>query len=93
MADVATELREGTVTLLFSVIEGSTALLSRLGDQYAHALSAQRVRLREAVGHGGGRELGTEGDSFYVVFESAFEAVASCAAAQRAVALMMAREQ
>jgi class 3 adenylate cyclase len=64
VANVATELREDTVTLLFSDIEGSTALPSRLGDQYAHALSAQLVLLREAVGHGGGRELGAKGDSF-----------------------------
>ena len=85
MAVVATELPEGTVTLLFSDIEGSTALPSPLGVQYAHALSAQRVLLREAFGRGGGRELGTEGDSFYVVFESAVDAVVSCVAAQRAV--------
>lgn len=85
MADVATELPEGTVTLLFSDIEGSTALLAQLGDQYAHALSAQRVLLRDAFSRGG-RELGTEGDSFYVVFESAVDAVNSCVAAQRAVA-------
>ncbi len=85
MADVATELPEGTLILLFSDIEGSTTLLSQLGDQYAHTRSAQRVLLREAFGRGGGRELGTQGDSFYAVFESAVDAVASCVAAQRAV--------
>ena len=85
MVQVATELPEGTVTLLFSDIEGSTTLLAQLGDQYAQALSAQRVLLREAFSRGG-RELGTEGDSFYVVFESAIDAVNSCVAAQRAVA-------
>jgi predicted ATPase/class 3 adenylate cyclase len=85
VADVATELPEGTVTLLFSDIEGSTALLAQLGDQYGQALSTQRVLLREAF-HRSGRELGTEGDSFYVVFQSAVDAVNSCVAAQRAVA-------
>jgi hypothetical protein len=58
------ELPTGTVTLLFSDIEGSTALLSRVGDQYAQALSAQRALLRAAFREYRGRELGTEGDSF-----------------------------
>jgi class 3 adenylate cyclase len=80
------ELPTGTVTLLFSDIEGSTALLSRVGDQYAQALSAQRALLRAAFREYRGRELGTEGDSFFVVFESAGEAVRCCVAAQRALA-------
>ena len=79
-------LPAGTVTLLFSDIEGSTALLNRLGEQYAVALTAQRFLLRSAFGEYGGRELGTEGDSFFVVFESAREAVHCCVAAQRALA-------
>ena len=79
------ELPTGTVTLLFSDIEGSTALLRRLGDRYGEALSAQRVLLRAAFEAGRGRELGTEGDSFFVVFESAGEAVRCCVAAQRAL--------
>jgi predicted ATPase/class 3 adenylate cyclase len=72
--------------MLFSDIEGSTALLSRLGDRYGEALSAQRLLLRAAFGAGRGRELGTEGDSFFVVFESAGAAVGCCVAAQRALA-------
>jgi predicted ATPase/class 3 adenylate cyclase len=80
------ELPTGTVTLLFSDIEGSTALLRRLGDRYGEALSAQRVLLRAAFGSFRGRELGTEGDSFFVVFESAGDAVRCCVAGQRVLA-------
>ena len=76
----------GTVTLLFSDIEGSTVLLSRLGEQYGKALSDQRALMRAAFSASRGRELGTEGDSFFVVFESAADAAGCCVAAQRALA-------
>ena len=76
----------GTVTILFSDIEGSTALLSRLGDRYGQALSEHRALLREAFAAWHGREISTEGDSFFVVFESAGDAVACCLAAQRGLA-------
>jgi predicted ATPase/class 3 adenylate cyclase len=79
------ELPTGTVTMLFSDIEGSTVLLSRLGSRYGEALSAQRKLLRAAISDWRGHELGTEGDSFFVVFESAADAVACCVAAQRAL--------
>jgi predicted ATPase/class 3 adenylate cyclase len=72
--------------MLFSDIEGSTALLNRLGDQYGDALSGQRAVLRTAIAAWHGHEMGTEGDSFYVVFESAGNAVACCLDAQRALA-------
>ena len=72
--------------MLFSDIEGSTVLLSRLGDRYGQALSAQRAVLRAAISSWRGWEMGTEGDSFFVVFESAADAVACCGAAQRALA-------
>jgi len=80
------KLPTGTVTMLFSDIEGSTVLLSRLGTRYGEALSAQRAVLRAAISDWRGHELGTEGDSFFVVFESAAAAVACCVAAQRALA-------
>ena len=79
------ELTAGTITMLFSDIEGSTALLRKLGDRYADALSAQRALLRAAFADCGGQEMGTEGDSFFVVFGSAADAVRCCVAAQRAL--------
>src|ERR1035441_4738608 len=76
----------GTVTMLFSDIEGSTVLLSRLGHLYGEALSAQRAVLRAAISDHRGLEMRAEGDNFFVVFASAVDAVACCAAAQRALA-------
>lgn len=76
-------LPSGTVTLLFSDIEGSTQLLSRLGERYGEALSAQRSFLRSEFGRWGGTEMGTEGDSFFVVFPSATDAAQAALAAQR----------
>ena len=79
------ELPTGTITMLFSDIEGSTVLLRGLGDRYGEALSAQRALLRAAFSSFGGQEMGTEGDSFFVVFGSARDAVRCCVAAQRAL--------
>jgi predicted ATPase/class 3 adenylate cyclase len=83
---VVEQLPAGTVTMLFSDIEGSTAMVSRLGDQYGEALSAHRVLLRAEFAAWHGREMSTEGDSFFVVFGSASDAVQCCLAAQRALA-------
>jgi class 3 adenylate cyclase len=80
------ELPTGTLTMLFSDMEGSTRLLGRLGDYYADLLSAQRRLLRAAFSAHHGIEMGTEGDSFFVVFASAVEVVGACAASQRALA-------
>jgi len=71
--------------MLFTDIEGSTVLLTRLGDAYGELLSAQRALLRAAFAGQGGHELGTEGDGFFVVFESAGDAVLCCLAAQQAL--------
>ena len=81
------ELPDGTITMLFSDIEGSTSLLHRLGgERYGEALSAQRALIRAAIAACHGREMGTEGDSFYVAFASAADAVSCCLAAQQALA-------
>ena len=80
------DLPAGTITMLFTDIEGSTALLSRLGDRYGEALSAHHALLRAAIAAWHGHEMRTEGDSFFVVFESAGDAVRCCLAAQRALA-------
>jgi predicted ATPase/class 3 adenylate cyclase len=80
------QLPTGTVTMLFSDIEGSTALLGRLGERYGEMLSIQRALMRAAIATTRGQEMGTEGDSFFVVFSSAGDAVRCCLAAQRALA-------
>jgi len=80
------QLPTGTVTMLFSDIEGSTALLGRLGERYGETLSTQRALMRAAISTTRGQEMGTEGDSFFVVFSSAGDAVRCCLVAQRALA-------
>ena len=77
----------GTVTLLFSDVEGSTRLLDELGtERYADVLVEHRVVLREAFERHAGFEVGTEGDSFFVAFARAQDAVAAAAEAQQALA-------
>jgi predicted ATPase/class 3 adenylate cyclase len=80
------ELPSGTVTLLFSDIEGSTRLLTRLGERYAGVLADHQRLLRAAVERHGGREMDTQGDSFFIAFARAGEAVAAAVEAQRALA-------
>jgi predicted ATPase/class 3 adenylate cyclase len=81
------ELPTGTVTLLFTDIEGSTKLLEELGRQrYAEALSRHRDLLRGAFSEREGYEVDHEGDAFFVAFASAAAAVGAAAAAQRALA-------
>jgi class 3 adenylate cyclase len=79
-------LPSGTVTFLFTDIEGSTALLRELGDRYGDVLGRQRDILRETLGSAGGREIDTQGDAFFFSFMRAREAVAGAVAAQHALA-------
>jgi predicted ATPase/class 3 adenylate cyclase len=78
-------LPTGTLTFLFTDLEGSTRLLSELGDAYGELLEAHRRLIRDAVAAHGGVEFGTGGDALFVVFESCHEAVAAAAEAQRAM--------
>ena len=81
-----TELPQGTVTFLFTDIEGSTELLKRLGDGYAELLADQKRILRAAAEERGGREIDNQGDSFFFAFQRANEALAAAVVAQRALA-------
>jgi predicted ATPase/class 3 adenylate cyclase len=83
---VRNDLPTGTVTFLFSDIEGSTRLLDRLGDGYREVLEAHQRLLRGAFSRAGGVEVSTEGDSFFVVFPSPSRAVAAAIEGQRALA-------
>jgi len=80
------DLPTGTVTFLFTDIEGSTRLLERLGERYAVLLTEHQRLLREAIGEAGGKEVDTEGDALFAVFETAPQAVACAVEAQRALA-------
>jgi len=79
-------LPSGTVTFLFTDIEGSTRLLSELGDRYVELISAHGEAIRRAIAAHGGTEVSTEGDSFFAVFPSAVAAVRATVDAQRALA-------
>ena len=75
------------MTFLFTDIEGSTRLLKSLGrDRYGDVLSTHNRLLRAAFADGGGIEIDTKGDSFFVVFRSAGSAVEAAAEAQRVLA-------
>jgi class 3 adenylate cyclase len=80
------ELPSGTVTLLFTDIEGSTVLLQELGEQYAKVLAEHRRILRDAFSKHGGVEVDTQGDAFFVAFTRASDAVAAAGGAQAALA-------
>jgi class 3 adenylate cyclase len=80
------KLPAGTVTLVFTDIEGSTRLLQQLGDRYLQLLAEHRRLLRAAFTKHGGHEVSTEGDAFFVAFTRARDAVAAAAHAQQALA-------
>jgi class 3 adenylate cyclase/DNA-binding beta-propeller fold protein YncE len=80
------ELPSGTITLLFTDIEGSTSLLKQLRDAYGDVLAGQRRIVRAAFATYAGREIDTQGDSFLAAFPRAKNAVLAAAAIQRALA-------
>src|SRR5437764_7988847 len=80
------ELPTGTVTFLFTDIEGSTRLLHKLGDAYADALAEHRRVLRDAFERHGGVEVDTQGDAFFVAFSRASDALAAAEEAQSGLA-------
>ena len=81
------DLPTGTVTFLFTDIEGSTGLLHELGDEaYAAALAEHRRILRESIASHGGVEVDTEGDAFFVAFRDAAKAMSAARDAQEALA-------
>jgi predicted ATPase len=80
-------LPTGTVTFVFTDVEGSTRLMQRLGaDAYANALDQHRRALREAFARHGGVEVDTQGDSFFIAFSTAPAALAAAAEAQQMLA-------
>ena len=75
----------GTVTFVFTDIEGSTRLLQELGDDYAEVSRAHRRIVRDTFGARGGTEIDTQGDSFFFSFPRARDGVAAAVDAQRAL--------
>jgi class 3 adenylate cyclase/catechol 2,3-dioxygenase-like lactoylglutathione lyase family enzyme len=79
-------LPAGTVTFLFSDVEGSTQLARQLGDRYAAVLEDHARLLRAAFEEHGGHEIDSQGDAFFAAFARAKDAVLAAADAQRALA-------
>jgi class 3 adenylate cyclase len=83
---------DGTVTIMFSDIEGSTAMADRLGDKrFMDVLREHNAIIREQVKAHGGFEVKSEGDGFMVAFQSAGKALACASAIQKALATRNAR--
>jgi len=80
------ELPRGTVTFVFTDIEGSTALAKRLRDRYREVLEQHQLLLRAAFEAHGGHEIDTQGDSFFFAFARAKDAVLAVVEGQRALA-------
>jgi predicted ATPase/class 3 adenylate cyclase len=79
-------LPTGTVTLLFTDIEGSTRLLQQLGDHYADLLEEYRQLLRAVFQQWNGHEVDTQGDALFVAFVRALDALSAVVDVQRALA-------
>src|SRR6266542_3696789 len=74
----------GTVTFLFTDVEGSTRLLGQLRERYGSVLAEHQRLLREAFAAHGGEEVDTQGDAFFYVFSRARDAAAAAADGLRA---------
>src|SRR5712671_4792351 len=81
------ELPTGTITLLFTDIEGSTRLLQQVGHRYDGILTECRKLLRAAFHRWNGYEVDTQGDAFFVAFARATDAVCAAVEMQRALAV------
>ncbi len=81
-------LPHGTVTFLFTDIEGSTRLVQQLGPRYAEVLQTHQRLLREAFADGS--EFGSAGDALFVAFDSATRAVEAAIGGQLAIAAPLA---
>src|SRR6266699_4018669 len=81
------DLPTGTITLLFTDIEGSTHLLQRLGERYAELLNECRTLLRTAFHTYHGQEVDAQGDAMFAAFARASDALEASVAAQRELAL------
>jgi predicted ATPase/class 3 adenylate cyclase len=80
------DLPTGTVTFLFTDVEGSTRLLDEVGEaRYAHALAEHRRLIREAIDRHRGVEVDTQGDAFFCAFPDAGEAAAAASEALAAL--------
>ena len=79
-------LPTGTVTLLFTDLEGSTGLIRQLGDRYGDLLHDHRRLMRHVVARHGGSEVDTAGDGNFIAFPTARDGVAAAVDAQRAMA-------
>ena len=76
-------LPTGTITFVFTDIEGSTLLLTALGTRYPELLARHNAQMRRQIAAHGGVEVKTEGDSFFVVFSTAADAVGFAVDTQR----------
>jgi predicted ATPase/class 3 adenylate cyclase len=80
------DLPTGTVTFLFTDVEGSTRLIQALGDRFVAVHQEHQRLIRTAIATHDGREVSTEGDSFFVVFEDAASGVAATGQIHRGLA-------
>jgi predicted ATPase/class 3 adenylate cyclase len=79
-------LPSGTVAFVFTDIEGSTRLLERVGEAYAHVLDVHRAILAATLGRRGGTVVDAQGDETFVVFERPSDAIAAAIDSQRSLA-------